>query len=703
MRIPSILLPALIIMAISVTAQAAEPEDPFLWLEQVDSARSLGWVKAHNALTTQRFEQSDSFRQLQGQVLEVLDSPARIPYATLIGGLFYNFWRDAAHPRGLWRRTSRTAYLARQPEWETVLDLDALGAAEKENWVWKGAVCEPHGSGRCLLQLSRGGADAVVVREFDLGTKAFVKDGFQLPEAKSEVAWQGLDAIFVGTDFGAGSQTDSGYPRIVKRWQRGTLLSAAQTLLEGAASDVAVSAGVDEHGGVRHEILTRATSFYTNEYRLIENGKLVPVEVPADATITFFGPQLLVTLRSAWAPAGGTDYPAGSLLAIDFTRFRAGARDFQALFTPTQETAMDGMVATRNHLILGMLDKVKGRLYEYSLKGDQWMHRPIPAPAFGSLQLMPVAATETDESDDYFLQTVDFLTPESLYLAHAGKDERELVAQRPAFFDASGFQVEQYEAKSKDGTLVPYFIIHAKGIKTDGSNPTLLYGYGGFEVSLTPYYSPGMGKGWLEKGGVYVLANIRGGGEFGPRWHEAALKDKRQNAYDDFIAVAEDLSARGITRPQKLGIMGGSNGGLLMGVMLTERPDLFGAVVCQVPLLDMRRYNKLLAGASWMAEYGNPDVPAEWAYISRYSPYQNVRQGVHYPDVLFATSTRDDRVHPGHARKMMARMESFGVPNAWYFENTEGGHAGAADNRQTAHMTALAYTFLWDRLNAAGR
>lgn len=687
------------LMTFNSMATAADAGDPFLWLEQVDSKASLDWVQLHNARSTERFAQTSAFRQLETQLLTVLDSPDRIPLVSRIGGRYYNFWRDAEHPRGLWRRATAESYRKRAPLWETVLDLDALAREEGENWVWKGAQCEPHGSGRCLLNLSRGGADAVVVREFDLAAKAFVKDGFFLPEAKSEVSWQAPDAIFVGTDFGPGSLTDSGYPRIVKLWQRGTPLAAAQTVLEGEKGDVAVSAGVSEQLGVRREVLHRSTSFYTSQNWLREGDKLFALDVPEDAKVMFFGPQMLVSLRSDYAPAEGSRYSAGSLLGIDFDAFRAGRRDFRLLFEPTPETAIEGMLMTRSHLILSVLDKVKGRLFDYSLHEGKWQHEAIEAPAFGSLRLMHEAGTEADRGEEYFLQVADFLTPDSLYLMHAGKPGRELMAQRPAFFEAQGLQVAQYEAKSKDGTLVPYFIVHRKGLVADGSHPTLLYGYGGFEVSMTPYYSAGVGKGWLEKGGVYVLANIRGGGEFGPRWHEAALKAKRQNAYDDFIAVAEDLIARGITRPPKLGIMGGSNGGLLMGVMLTQRPDLFGAVVCQVPLLDMRRFNKLLAGASWMAEYGNPDLPEEWAYISRYSPYQNLHEGRRYPDVLFVTSTRDDRVHPGHARKMMARMEAMGVGNAWYYENTEGGHAGAADNRQTAHMMALAYSFLWASLS----
>lgn len=685
-------------MITSLPASAAVPDDPFLWLEDVGGTRALDWVKAQNAHTSKRFESQSGFASLRQDLLAVLDSPTRIPYATRQGDFYYNFWRDAAHPRGVWRRTTPESYRQPQPEWETVLDLDELAQRENENWVWKHAQCQPHAGARCLLSLSRGGGDAVVIREFDLGSKAFVPDGFMLSEGKSEVSWQSENAIFVGTYFGEGSLTDSGYPRIVKLWQRGTPLSAAKTVLGGTTSDVSASATVQEHQGRRYELVQRATSFYTNEYYLREGERLARVQTPEDAVIDFFGPQMLMRLRKDYVVAGGLTYKAGSLLAIDFAAFQSGERKFQVLFEPNANTAIESMLLTRDHLVLNTLDKVKGRLMEFSFEAGRWISRNVEAPAFGSLEVLSESEADSGAGNDYFLKLTDFLTPDSLFLMHAGQDKRELLKQRPAFFNAQGLEVAQYEARSKDGTMVPYFIVKPKGMKFDGRQPTLLYGYGGFEVSLTPAYSAGVGKAWLEKGGVYVLANIRGGGEFGPRWHEGALKEKRQNAYDDFIAVAQDLIARKVTTPKRLGIMGGSNGGLLMGVMLTERPDLFGAVVCQVPLLDMRRYNKLLAGASWMGEYGNPDDPAEWAYIKRYSPYHNVRKGTHYPNTLFVTSTRDDRVHPGHARKMMAKMQAGGVKNLWYYENTEGGHAGAANNQQTAHMSALAYTFLWEML-----
>jgi len=668
--------------------------DQFEWLEDVGGKKSLDWVKAQNAISHGMLEKEAGFAPLKNQVLDILNSKERIAYVNKMGSYFYNFWRDGDHQRGIWRRTTLASYKTANPNWETVLDLDALAKAESVNWVYKGADCRYPQYDRCLISLSRGGADAVEVREFDLNKKTFVKDGFSLPEAKSELSWQGKDSLFVASDFGKDSQTDSGYPRIVKLWQRGTPLSAAKTIYEGQKTDISVSAFVAEETGYRREIIRRGVTFYTNETYLRSGEKLSRIAVPDDANISFFGPQILITLKSAWT-IGGKTWPSGSLIASDFEKFQAGERQFTQLFSPSPTTALNGTTATKSFLIVEALDNVKGRLTEWRFKDGLWSQRAINAPAFGTIG---ATAIDADSTDDYFFTHADFLTPDSLYLAHAGNDERELLKQRPAFFDASSMEIAQNEAVSKDGTRIPYFIVKPKNLKLDANTPTLLYGYGGFEVSLTPYYSAGVGKAWLEKGGVYVLANIRGGGEFGPRWHQAALKENRQKAYDDFIAVAEDLVAKKITQPKKLGIMGGSNGGLLMGVMMTQRPDLFGAVVCQVPLLDMRRFNQLLAGASWMGEYGNPDVPAEWDYISKYSPYQNIKAKTQYPNILFTTSTRDDRVHPGHARKMMAKMQSEGVKSAWYFENMEGGHAGAADNSQKADMTALEYSFLWKML-----
>ena len=676
-------------------AAPAPSDDPYLWLEDVGGEKPLAWVEAKNKKSLGELTALPGYQPLYDRLLAIYDSRARIPAVKKRGAFYYNFWQDAEHVRGLWRRTSPEEYRKENPAWETVLDLDALAREEKENWVWKAATPLYPNYDRYLLRLSRGGGDAVVIREFDLPTKSFVKENpFNLPEAKSDIAWIDRDTVYVGTDFGAGSLTTSGYPRIVKKWRRGTALADAPTIITGEASDVAVGAHVADEPGFHREFIRRAITFYTSETYLQEGGKLTKLDIPLDAQAGTYRDQITVELRTAWT-AGGRTYPAGALLAMDYARFLRGDRDFALLFTPGPRTSLAGTSATRHHLIVNELDNVRNRLYTLTPRTDGgWQRTPLAAPAFGTVSAV---AVDSDESDDFFLEVTDFLTPSTLSFGTIGRDERAPLKQLPAFFTATGLEISQHEAVSKDGTRVPYFQVARKGVALDGKNPTLLYGYGGFEISMTPAYSGGIGAAWLEQGGVYVLANIRGGGEFGPTWHQSAIKANRQRAYDDFASIAEDLIARKVTTPAHLGIMGGSNGGLLMGVMLTQRPELFGAVVCQVPLLDMRRYHHLLAGASWMGEYGDPDVPAEWDFISRYSPYQNAVADKKYPRTLFMTSTRDDRVHPGHARKMAAKLEAQGH-DLLYYENTEGGHGGAANNTQRARMTALAFTFLLEQL-----
>jgi prolyl oligopeptidase len=670
--------------------------DPYLWLEDVASDRALAWVGARNAESEAGLAAAPGYAALRARLKTILDSKDRIPYVGQHGGWFYNFWRDAGHERGIWRRTLLEEYRKPAPQWEPVLDLDRLARDEDENWVWAGvSFLKPHGD-RCLVSLSRGGGDAHVVREFDLEAMAFVLDGFTLPEAKGSAGWIDRDTLFVATDFGPGSMTSSGYPRVVREWRRGAPLPEARTVYEARLEDLSASAWFDYTPGHERQFVQRQIGFYSSELFVRDpaGGALTKVEKPEDADAFTVRDQLLIQLRSDWT-IGGACWPQGALLATGFADFLAGGRDFTALFTPSDTTSLDGIAVTRDAILLTVLDKVKNRIVELRHPGGAWESRDVSAPGMGALG---VSGVDEIESNEYFLTVTDFLTPSTLYLARTGSDERELLKAMPAFFDASPYTVSQFEAVSKDGTRVPYFVVMRADTRLDGANPTLLYGYGGFEVSLTPFYSGVTGQAWLARGGVYVLANIRGGGEFGPRWHQAALKERRQNAFDDFLAVAEDLAARKLTSPQHLGIMGGSNGGLLVGAALTQRPDLFGAVVCQVPLLDMRRYHQLLAGASWMGEYGDPDDPEAWAYIGQYSPYHRVSKEQRYPRVLFTTSTRDDRVHPGHARKMAALMRDQGHP-VLYWENTEGGHAGAANNEQTATMWALSYIFLWQELS----
>ena len=693
MRAATFLLGVTLSMSLSA-APAADATDPYLWLEDVTGDAALKWVRERNAASTQALAETEAFKALDARLLKILDSDARIPYVEKMGGHYYNFWRDAQNPRGLWRRTTLAEYRKAEPAWETVIDLDALGKADGENWVWHGADCLKPDYRLCLVSLSRGGADADVVREFDLSKKAFVKDGFSLPEAKSSVGWIDADTLFVGTDFGAGSMTESGYPRIVKDWKRGTPLAQARVVYEGKADDVAVFGYRDHTKGYERDFVNRAVTFYTDELYLRRDGKLVRIDKPDDASASAFRDLLLLQLRSDWT-IGGKTHVAGSLLAADFDGYLAGKREFEVLFEPTERSTLSDFTPTLNHVILNVLDNVRNRLYVLTRVDGAWKREPLPGmPEFGTVS---AEAVDDEENDDYFLTITDYVTPTSLLLGTVGKGAPERLKQLPAFFDAEGLVVTQHEAASKDGTRIPYFQVSRKDLVLDGSNPTLLYGYGGFEVSMVPGYSGSVGSAWLEKGGVYVVANLRGGGEFGPKWHQAALKANRHKAYEDFAAVARDLIARKVTSPRHLGVQGGSNGGLLTGNMLVQYPELFGAVVSQVPLLDMRRYHQLLAGASWMGEYGDPDVPGEWAYIQTFSPYHLAKAGADYPPVLLTTSTRDDRVHPGHARKMTARLLEQGH-DVLYYENIEGGHGGAANNAQQAYMSALAYTFLWQKL-----
>lgn len=682
----------------AVAAQEApmqsEPSDPYLWLEDVTGERALVWVREQNAKAEAELAATPEFKRLEADIRAILDSDEKIPAVEKIGPYYYNFWKDRNHERGLWRRTTLEEYRKPNPKWETVLDLDALNKAEGENWVWHGADCLKPKYERCLIALSRGGADADVTREFDLTTKTWIKDGFFRPEAKGGLQWIDENRVYVFTDFGAGSMTESGYPRIVKEWTRGTPIEAARTVYEGTAQDMYIAAFHDHTPGWERDFVSRTIAFYNDElYLRGADGTLTRIDAPNSANKSVHKEWLLLELREPYQ-AGGRTFPAGSLIAARFDDFMAGKRAFEVLFEPTERTSLASYTWTRNHLVLNVLEDVKNRLSVLTPGAKGWTRSAFAgAPEFGTVS---VSAVDPDESDAVWLTVTDYLTPTTLSLAEIGQAP-EVLKRMPTFFDASKHVIEQHFATSKDGTRVPYFLVRPKELKPDGTAPTLLYGYGGFEVPLLPAYSGGVGKGWIEKGGVYVVANIRGGGEYGPRWHQAALKANRHKAYEDFAAVAQDLIARRITSPQHLGIQGGSNGGLLMGNMLTRYPELFGAVVVQVPLLDMQRYHKLLAGASWMAEYGNPDKPEEWAFIRTFSPYHLVRKDGKYPPVLFMTSTRDDRVHPGHARKMMARMKEWGF-DVRYYENIEGGHGGAANNAQAAHMAALAYTFLWQQL-----
>lgn len=674
-------------------AVAPAPEDEFIWLEDVVGDRAMAWVEAQNARTADALQAVPEYDALYADALEVLTSDDRIAYPSILGDWITNFWTDEANPRGLWRRTTWESYLGGEPEWETILDIDALGAEEGVNWAYKGAACLAPDYERCLVRLSRGGADAVETREFDLMTLRFVEGGFFLPEAKGGAEWLSEGEVLVATDFGEGTMTESGYPRIVKRWRRGTPLAEAETVFEIPPEDMGAWATTLRRGDEIIGAVAHRPSFFSGSIHVLGDDGLTRLDVPLDADPGLVGDQMTLYLRSDWE-TGGETYTAGSLLAIDYDAFLGGSRAFQTVFAPGPRQTVEGTSSTQNTLLVSLLDNVNGELRQFRFEDGAWVGETVDAPAYGSVNVVSTSRTD----DRFFFNYSSFLQPSTLYLG-AADGSAEAVTSLPPMFDASGLTVQQLEATSPDGTRVPYFVVHREDIAMDGTNPTQLYGYGGFEISLTPSYSGLAGKAWLERGGVYVLANIRGGGEFGPAWHRSAQRENRQRAFDDFIAVAEDLIARDLTSPPHLGIRGGSNGGLLTGAVMTQRPDLFGGVVISVPLLDMRRYHTLLAGASWMAEYGDPDDPDDWAFISAYSPYHNLASGADYPRPLFTTTTRDDRVHPGHARKMAARMLAMGH-EVDYVENTEGGHGSGVTPEQQATMWASIYAYLWRQLGA---
>ncbi|HVP35220.1 MAG TPA: prolyl oligopeptidase family serine peptidase [Steroidobacteraceae bacterium] len=676
-------------------SRAADADDPYLWLEDVHGARALAWVKAQNAKSTAVLQADSDYQKDYDAILRVLDATDRIPYGELDHQYVFNFWQDAQHPKGIWRRTSIADYANATPAWDVLLDVDKLAADERENWVWKGADCTPSLK-RCLLTLSRGGGDAAVVREFDPDARAFVKGGFELAEAKSQITWLDEDTVIFGTDFGAGSMTSSGYPRLVKVWKRGEPMASARTVYEGKESDVA-SVGVvfhDPAGTIA--LVQRAPSFFTAEYyELGADGTTRQLPLPLGADLKGAqGRSLLFTLREDWTPPGRASLAKGSLIAYTLPALGStGEAAIAVLYAPDARSAIDQVAAGRDAVYVSINHDVTGSIHVFRVGASgTWSESRLELPAAGSTHIV----STNNWGPEAQFRFESYTTPTTLY-ATGGQGKPVAIKSLPARFDATNLATEQFFATSSDGTRVPYFVTRSRSLT--GPAPTVLYGYGGFEISLTPSYSANFGMLWLTRGGVYVVANIRGGGEYGPAWHQAALLENRQKAYDDFQAVAADLVRRGITTAKQLGIMGGSNGGLLVSASMVERPELFGAVVCQVPLIDMIRYTQIGAGASWEAEYGDPAKPADRAWIMKYSPYQNVRNDKRYPPVFFVTATSDDRVTPVHARKMAARMEEQGH-TVLFYENTDGGHAAAADHRQAAEMWALSFVYLKQRLAA---
>ena len=694
-----LVLAALLSMSLSgasLAAQASDPSDPYIWLEDVYGAKPMEWVHAHNAKTQAALEADPRYQQYYGEALAIAQAEDRIPNGSFIGGKIYNFWQDANHVRGIWRRTSVEDYASGHPNWQTVVDLDALAAAEKANWVWKGADCVRPAENRCLINLSDGGEDAVTIREFDLDTGKFVTDGFVLPKGKQMASWEDENNLLVSREWNPGELGRTGYPYIVKRVKRGQPLSAAVELFRGKPDDggYGVTPYVLRDGQNRTlDVISRPLDTFNAETYVLTAQGVRRVAIPQKADLSdLVDGRVIASLREDWTPPGSkTRFAGGSVVSLDLASLKADPAHPKAtlVYAPGPREALEGVSSSKNVLLLSTLDNVRGRTLLFTPTKTGWKRRSMELPDNATLGVVSASS----RNDQALIGVTSFLTPPSLWLADAATGSAREIMTQPPKFDASNLVVEQKQATSTDGTKIPYFIVHRKDMALNGDTPTLLYAYGGFEIPMTPSYSATTGKLWLEHGGAYVLANIRGGGEFGPKWHEAGLNVHRQIIYDDFAAVAKDLIATKVTSPRRLGIMGGSNGGLLMGVEFTQHPELWNAVVIDVPLLDMIRISKIAAGASWEGEYGSVTDPAVRAFWEKTSPYQNLRKGVKYPVPFIFTTTKDDRVGPQHARKFAARMEEMGLP-FYYYEETEGGHSSGANLKQQAHTAALQMIYL---------
>jgi prolyl oligopeptidase len=668
-------------------------EDPYLWLEEIEGERALAWVREQNTRSLAVLEGDARFAQLHADAIALANNRDRLPTGQVREGYYYNFWQDETHVRGIWRRTRLADFARGQPRWETLLDVDALATAENANWVYKGSDCL-EGTTRCMISLSDGGRDASTWREYDTAQRRFVEGGFVVPAAKSSVSWIDRDTLLVATDWGAengvSTMTESGYAFVVKSWRRGSPLASATEVMRGQASDVGVFVGsLEDTDGRRLPIAVEADTFFESTSWRLDGAQPQRMSLPAKATVQgLYRGNLVFTLEEAWR-----GMPQGALVAYPLADTGAEAPRASVLFAPNDRQSIEGVAITNDAILVAGFENVRGRILRIAQDGGRWATTTLDLPTTGAVGFAGASPTE----DTAFAVYEDYLTPDTLYALENNATQARAVRSLPAQFESSRFVAEQFEAVSRDGTRVPYFVIRPRDMQYNGENATLVYGYGGFQVSNTPAYSPNVGKLWLERGGVYVMANIRGGGEFGPAWHQAGLRTNRQVIYDDFYAVERDLVERRITSPRRMGIMGGSNGGLLMGVMLNQHPEMIHAAVVQVPLLDMMRYDQLLAGASWVDEYGRPSDPTEGAFLRSISPYQNLRQRGDFPTPLVITSTKDDRVHPGHARKYVARLIELGMP-VLYYENIEGGHSAAANLNQAAHRRALEYTYLMQRL-----
>ncbi|WP_024512874.1 prolyl oligopeptidase family serine peptidase [Bradyrhizobium sp. ARR65] len=676
-----------------------EAVDPYIWLEEIEGPRALAWARAENDKTLGVLQSDSRYQRLNEEALKILQANDRIPYVSFGRRGLENFWQDEKQVRGVWQRTTIESYWTQSPRWDTILDLDALAALEKKNWVFEGADCLPPEERLCLLALSDGGKDAHVVREFDADAKAFVTTGFDLPEGKQNVSWVDRDTILISRDWGEGTMTPAGYPFVVKELKRAQSLVEAREVFRGARTDVQVLPFVlsDNEGKVHATGALRAISTFEREYVLFGPKEPIKLNLPKKASIVGIASgRLLVTLKEEWTPpSGGIPFASGSIISYDLAEWKQdplGARP-SLVFKPGSRQAVSGLDTTRNLLFLTILDNVQSKAFVYKYDQGAWQATPVQLPENASVGL----SSASNETDEVMFTVSSFLEPASLWYFDAVTERLAKMKSSPPRFNASGHLVEQFEATSRDGTRVPYFLVRPRTARFDGSIPTLLYGYGGFQVPLLPSYAGLTGRLWLEHGNAYVIANLRGGGEFGPRWHEAAQGATKQRTWDDFIAVAEDLIRRKITSPRRLGVVGGSQGGLLVGTAITQRPDLFNAAIAQVPLFDMVRFTRLAAGASWIGEYGDPAIPEQREWLETYSPYQKLVSGKTYPAPFILTSTNDDRVHPAHGRKAAARLAELGQPY-FYYENIDGGHSAAANLIESARQVALEYTYMFRRL-----
>ncbi|MBN2522074.1 MAG: S9 family peptidase [Bacteroidales bacterium] len=678
------------ISCVHLFAQSAD--DPFLWLEDVEGEKQLEWVTSHNDRTLDYITKIDGYQERYEFLYDMLTSDDKLPYPRMHGDYIYNFWQDENNPRGLWRRIAYADYLESKHNWETVIDIDQLCKEEQTNWAFDGTYFLYGNDRDCAVRLSKGGSDAVVIREFDLKRKVFIEGGFYVAEAKSGFEWIDESTVYVATDFGDGTLTYSGYPRIVKRWMRGTSIKEAETVLEVSEEDLSAGMNVIYTEDQRHEMLISAHDFYNIDVFYIRDNKSIELNLPDNFRFEIFKDKAIVQPLVDWQ-FGEQMILKGTVVSVELSSLLEKKYDYQVMLENRRGMSVESIDITSECVLVNTMNNIKSELLKFRYKNDIWISEVVDLPENGLIEIM-----EADRNKkSYFLTYESPVQPTGLYVDNEDGEKPKKIMSLPDYFNTDDIAVDQNWVESKDGTRIPYFVIHKREMEYNADNPVIQYGYGGFQISEKPYYSGSRGKLWLEKGGVYVIANIRGGGEFGPDWHLSAIKENKQRSYDDFIAVTEDLIQRKITSPQKIGIYGGSNGGLLVGAVMVQRPDLYKAVACFVPLLDMKRYSKLLAGNSWMAEYGNPDIPEEWAYISKYSPYQNVKKEVNYPVVLFLTSTRDDRVHPGHARKMTALMEEMGY-NVYLFENTEGGHGASYTPDHMAKVSAMYYSFFYDQL-----